>query len=500
MPYVFTEIAIISVALPDIRWYHREVNNPGGTKLRIKLGFLGAAGNVTGSCYLLEANDTRLLVDCGLYQEREFLHRNWEPFAVSPETLDAVFLTHAHVDHCGLIPKLVREGFRGKIYCTTATAEIAQIILLDSARLQEEDAEFKKKRHEREKRKGPYPEIPLYTVDDAKASFPQFVPVQYGETVRLGESIQATFRDAGHVLGSSMIKITVTQGGESRTLLFSGDVGRWDRPILRDPSLFKQIDYVVVESTYGDRLHEESPDISDKLAEIINSTWKKRGNVIVPSFALQRAQEILYHMNKLLIEDRIPHLLVFLDSPMAISITEVFKRHSELFDREMASLVHQSKSPFDFPGLKMTQTVDESKAINHISGTIMVIAGSGMCNGGRIKHHLVANISRRESTILFVGYQAVGTLGRYIVDGAKKVRILGQQYPVRARIAHIHGFSSHADREELIRWLGGFESAPRQVFITHGESAAARHFGQYLRGKTGWDISVPEYGEEVNLA
>ena len=439
------------------------------------------------------------MVDCGLVQEREFLSRNWEPCPVSPQSLDAVLLTHAHLDHCGLIPKLVREGFQGRIYCTTSTSEITQIILLDSAHIQEEDAEFKRRRHEREKRKGPFPEIPLYTTDDAKASFPLFTPVQYGEAVILGEGIKATFHDAGHVLGSSMIKVTVSQDRERRTILFSGDVGRWDRPILKDPSLFSEIDYVVVESTYGDRIHEEPPDIRDSLAEVINSTWKAGGNIIVPSFALQRSQEILYHMNQLLIEDRIPHLMVFLDSPMAINITEVFKRHSELFDKEMSRLIRQNKSPFDFPGLKMTQTVDESKALNHIKGTIMVIAGSGMCTGGRVKHHLVTNISRRDSTILFIGYQAIGTLGRHIVDGAKKVRILGQHYPVRAKIARIHGFSSHADRNELFRWLDGLDSAPKRVFVVHGETVAAQRFGEFLREKKGWNISVPEYGSEALL-
>ena len=476
-----------------------EATQPGGTNLQIKLGFFGAARNVTGSRYLLEANNVKLLVDCGLYQERELRGRNWDRFPVPAHTVDAVLLTHAHIDHCGLLPKLVHEGLRARIYCTDATSEIAQIILLDSAKLQQEDAEFKRKRHQREGRKGTFPEIPLYTVDEAQACFPLFSPMRYGEHVQIGAGVEATFHDAGHVLGSSMIKVTVSQEGEHRTILFSGDVGRRDKPILQDPSTFGEIDYVVVESTYGDRVHQDSPDISDSLAEIVNSTWKARGNIVVPSFALQRSQEILYHMNELLIGDRIPHLMVFLDSPMAINITEVFKRHSELFDKEMSKLVRGNKSPFDFPGLKMIQTVDESKAINHISGTVMVIAGSGMCTGGRVKHHLVTNISRRESTILFVGYQAIGTLGRQIVDGARKVRILGQHYPVRARIAQIHGFSSHADRNELFRWLSGLKRAPKRVFVVHGESEAAKHFGEFLWEKTGWEISVPEYGAEALL-
>lgn len=466
--------------------------------MQIKLSFLGAARNVTGSRYLLETNNTRLLVDCGLYQEREFRSRNWDPFPIPPRTLDAVLLTHAHVDHCGLLPKLVREGFRGRIYCTEATSEITQIILLDSAHLQEEDAEFKRKRHEREKRRGPFPEIPLYTVDDAKASFPLFLPVKYGVPAQIGNGVEATFYDAGHVLGSSMIKVEVSQGGEKRTIIFSGDVGRWDRPILRDPNVFSKTDYIVVESTYGNRVHEPA-DITDSLAEIVNSTHKAGGNIIVPSFALERTQEVLYYLNDLLIEDRIPHLMVFLDSPMATSITEVFKRHSELFDQEMIKLLRHNKSPFDFPGFKMVQTVDESKSLNHIAGTILIIAGSGMCTGGRVKYHLVSNISRRECTILFVGYQAIGTLGRLIVDGAKQVRILGQQYPVRARIAQIHGFSSHADRDELLRWLSGLIIAPKHLFVVHGEANVAEQFGEFLREKTGWKVSVPEYKAEALL-
>jgi len=326
-----------------------------------------------------------------------------------------------------------------------------------------------------------------------------FAPVKYSETVNIGYGVKAVFYDAGHVLGSSMIKVTVSQGEERRTIVFSGDIGRWDRPILRDPTAFDEIDYILVESTYGDRIHEDVPDITDSLAEVVNSTWKAGGNVIVPSFALQRSQEILYHLNELVIEDRIPNLKVFLDSPMAVSITEVFKRHSELFDKEMSWLVRHKKSPFEFPGLKMVHTVEESKAINDISGTIMVIAGSGMCNGGRIKHHLVTNISRRESTILFVGYQAIGTLGRQIVDGAKEARILGQHYPIRARIVQIHGFSSHADRNELFRWLSELKEAPRRLFIVHGEPDAAKNFSEFLREKTGWQISVSVYAAEVLL-
>ena len=454
---------------------------------------------MTGSCFLLESNNIRILVDCGLYQEREFRSRNWAPFPVAPKSIDAVLLTHAHLDHCGLLPKLVRAGFDGKIYCTEATAEITQIILLDSAHLQEEDAAFKKMRHEREGRRGPFPEIPLYTVDEAKASFPLFSAVKYKKPVSLGDGMKATFYDAGHVLGSSMIKVELNQEGEKRTIIFSGDIGRWNSPILQDPTIFEQVDYILVESTYGDKVHEDAASISHRLAEIINATHKAGGNIVVPSFALERSQEILYYMNKLLLEDQIPHLLVILDSPMAISITDVFKRHAELYDEEMLKLVRGKKSPFAFPTLIMTQTTDESKAINHIVGTVMIIAGSGMCTGGRIKHHLVTNISRKESTILFAGYQAIGTLGRQIVDGADKVRILGNYYPVRARIEQIHGLSSHADRNELFGWLSKLRRPPRRVFVVHGEEQSAIDFGKFVEKETGWDVSVPQYGTEVIL-
>ena len=465
----------------------------------IRLKFLGAAQNVTGSRYCIEVNGTNFLVDCGLYQEREFSSRNWEPFVVSPGDIDAVLLTHAHLDHCGLIPKLVREGFRSRIYGTAATCDIAEIMLLDSAKLQEEDAEFKRRRHEREGRRGHYPEVPLYTTDDAKASLPLFSSVRYEQPVELGDGISATFYDAGHVLGASMIKVSINQSGKERTILFSGDVGRWDRPILRDPTLFDEADYVVVESTYGDRLHEPTQDIGNHLAEVVNETLKTGGNIVIPSFTLERAQEILYHLNLLVNERRIPRTMVFLDSPMAVNITDIFERHPDLYDEEMTKLVNLNKSPFDLPGLKMVRTVDESKAINYIRGSAIIIAGSGMCTGGRIKHHLVTNISRPESTILFVGYQAIGTLGREIVDGAKKVRILGQHYPVRSRVAQIHGFSAHADRDDLFRWLSALKRAPKQVFVTHGEPDVAKGFSALLRGKTGWSVSVPEYKAEVFL-
>ncbi|MCD6358586.1 MAG: MBL fold metallo-hydrolase [Dehalococcoidia bacterium] len=465
----------------------------------IKLKFLGAARNVTGSSYLLEANDTRLMIDCGLYQERNLRSRNWEPFLIPPDTLDALLLTHAHIDHCGLTPKLVRDGFNNNIYCTPATLDITEIMLQDSAKLQEEDASFKARRHKREGRKGPHPEVPLYTVEDAQNAMSLLSPIEYEKPLQLGDGITATFYDAGHVFGSSMIMISVVQSGQERKILFSGDVGRWDAPILKDPTVFKMADYVITESTYGNRLHEDSSDISNHLAEVVNSTLQAGGNIVIPSFALERAQELLYHLNEMDNNHQMPEFPIFLDSPMAIKITEVFKRHTYLYDREMTELINRNNSPFDLENLKITQTTDESKAIKDNKGTSMIIAGSGMCNGGRIKHHLISNITRPESTILFIGYQAVGTLGRQIVDGAQKVRILGQHYPVKARVVQIQGLSSHADRDELLRWLSGLKTAPKHVFVTHGSSNATQSFSNLLHEKMGWNTSAPEYKTEVLL-
>jgi metallo-beta-lactamase family protein len=467
--------------------------------MRIRLSFFGAAQNVTGSQYLLETDNVKLLVDCGLYQERELIGRNWGPFSMPPQSLDAVLLTHAHLDHCGLLPRLVQKDFNRPIYCTKATAEITRIMLLDAGKLQEEDAEFKSRRHQKEKRKGKYPEIPLYTQKDAEAVFPLFSAVKYGEPVRFSEGVEASFHDAGHVLGSAMVRLKIRQNGEQRTILFSGDIGRWSKPMLHDPTLFDEADYVVVESTYGNRRLEAIEDTANEFAEIINATANKGGNIVIPSFALERSQEIMYYLNKFRLEGRIPHLPVFVDSPMAVSITDVFGHHPELLDKEMKQLLLQNQSPFDFPELKLVRTTEESKELNHLTGSNIIIAGSGMCTGGRIKHHLVTNISREESTILFVGYQASGTLGRYIVDGAETVRIHGQNYPVRARIAQVHGFSAHADCDELIKWLSGLAKPPKRVFITHGELDASKNLAGMVRNNKGWETLIPRYRQRVIL-
>jgi metallo-beta-lactamase family protein len=461
----------------------------------ISLSFLGAAQNVTGSRFLLEAGGHRFLVDCGMHQERDLRSRDWEPFPVPPESIDAVLISHAHLDHCGYFPRLASHGFKGPAYCSAATAEIMRISLLDSAHLQESDAEHKRRRHEREGRKGPHPEEPLYTVEQTKACFPQLKEIEQRKPVQLAEGVTATFYEAGHILGSSMIAVDLALNGEKRRIIFSGDVGRWDRPILKDPTVFKQADYVLVESTYGNRVHASVKDIENELERVIKTTMEAGGNLIVPSFAIERAQELLYYMKVLLGDKRIPRIPVFLDSPMAIAVTEVFRNHTHLFDKEAMQIMRESGSPFDFPTLMAVDSVDHSKSLNYLRGGAMIIAGSGMCTGGRVKHHLVNNISRPESTILFVGYQAVGTLGRQIVEGAERVRIFNEKYPVRARIEQIHGFSAHADQNELLRWLSSIENKPRKVFVVHGEEDSARDFAALVQKERHWDVAIPAYRE-----
>lgn len=465
----------------------------------LNLRFLGAAGNITGSCHLLETDTTRVMIDCGLYQERQYRNRNWDPFPIAPSSIGAAFLTHAHLDHCGLLPKVVREGFSGPIYCTRATAQLARIIMLDSARLQAEDAAFKRKRHRREGRVGPYPVVPLYTTEDVEKVIPLFRTVRYGESIHVAEGVDARLLEAGHVLGSAVVEFSARSDGSVRKVLFSGDIGRPNKPIIKDPDVIRQADYVVVEATYGNRKHADTSDISKQIAEVINTTKQGGGNIVVPSFALERAQELLYYVNELLNQDAIPHIFVFLDSPMAAEIVQVFKRNRELFDQEALELVRRYGCILEFPGLRVTASSDESKAINHIKGTVMIIAGSGMCTGGRIKHHLVNNITRPESTIMFVGYQAIGTLGRQIVDGASQVRILGQMYPVKARIVQIHGFSAHADKDELLAWLGHLDSPPRKVFVVHGEPDSTVGLARLLKEQMGWDCYAPSYLEQVQL-
>lgn len=463
-----------------------------------RISFLGASRNVTGSRTLVQAGRTRVLVDCGLHQERQFKDRDFKPFPVPPDSINAVVLTHAHLDHCGYLPKLVREGFRGKVYCTPATAEVAQIVMLDSGFLHEEDARHKRKRHKRQGRKAKFSYEPLYTKADAEVAGKHFRSVKLRTPIKVGKGVTAEFRNAGHILGSSSVRLTLGKNAP-RSVLFSGDVGRPNKPIIRDPVQFNSADYVVMESTYGDRTHGPEEDIASQIAEVVNDTVSRGGNLLIPSFAIERAHEVLYYLNELMRQKRIPRLMTFLDSPMAQKVTKVFQRHPELFDEEMKALVAEGHSPFRFPQLVLSRTADESKAINTIAGTVIVIAGSGMCVGGRIKHHLLQNIHRPESTVLFVGYQADGTLGRQILNGKTPVRIFGTEHEVRARVLRIGGFSAHADREELLAWLRGLKGKPRRVYVTHGEDDAATALADHIKQALGLDVQVPDYRNEYVL-
>ncbi len=465
----------------------------------IRVKFLGAASQVTGSCILLSANGLTFLVDCGLYQEREYLSRNWNPFPFPPSKIDYILLTHAHLDHCGLIPKVVKEGFRGRILCTPPTAEILPIVLFDTAKLQEEDAEIKKKRHEREGRRGPYPEIPLYTTADVEKVLPLVEAVDYNLKIKLAPGVNLTYHEAGHILGSSIIEVVSSNSGGERRLLFSGDLGQWNKPLIRDPETFTEADYIFLESTYGDREHDEPEKVSDRLAENVNRVHSRKGNLVIPTFAIERAQELMFHLNHLVRQRKIPQLPVFLDSPMAVSVTNVFTHYLKYLDEESRALFAAGENPFNFPGLKLVQSFEESRMIDKVKGSTIIMAGSGMCTGGRIKHHLMTNIGRPESTILFVGYQARGTLGRQILDGQSPVRIYGQMHQVRATIDQIQGFSAHADRTQLWKWLNSLRKPPRQVFLVHGEKETIQKFGQEIVEKTGWKVEMPDYLSEYAL-
>lgn len=465
----------------------------------MKLAFFGAARQVTGSSYFIEEDGLRCLVDCGLYQERSTLDRNWDPFPVRPEELDFVLLTHAHLDHCGLVPRLVHDGFSGTILATAATADLMSIALMDAATIQEEDAAFKRRRHEREARSVGHPVVPLYSTEDVQATMPLVEDVDYETPVQLGEAVSVRFRDAGHILGSAMIELTVRVGSATRTLVFSGDIGQWDMPFVCDPSLFERADYVVMESTYGDREHEDPGRVDDLLGRTIRETAAAGGNVIIPTFAIERAQDLMFHLSRLVYDQAIPPLPVYLDSPMAREVTQAFERHDEFLDEETRRLFATGRNPFRFPGLTIVRTPEESKAINEARGPAVIMAGSGMITGGRIKHHVAMNIGRPESTILFVGYQARDTLGRQILEGAREIRVLGRTVPVRARVTKINGFSAHADRKGLARWLDGFKSPPRRLFVTHGDADVAAKTAERVRQERKWTVEVPEYLEVWDL-
>ena len=463
----------------------------------MQLRFLGANGQVTGSRTCLCVGRSKILIDCGMFQEREFLDRNWERIPVPAHRLDAVLLTHAHLDHCGLLPRLVAEGFRGPIYATAATCDLAEIVLQDSAEIQVEDTAYKRKRHHREGRQGAHPEIPLYTPVEVRRTVKHFRPVRYGQPVSVAEGVTAVFHDAGHILGSAMIELRIEEAGTEQKIIFTGDIGQWDKPILRDPTTFTEADYIVMEATYGNREHPQNGPVQEQLWRVVSDTLARGGNVVIPAFAIERTQELLYYFRRLADQGLLDGVPVAVDSPMAVEVSEVFRRHREDFDAEMQALTAEDPWPLDFPNLVQTRTQDESKALNHLDRPAVIIATSGMCTAGRIKHHLAHNISRPESTILFTSYQAPGTLGRQILDGQPEVRIHGRFYPVLAKVEQIHGLSGHADRWGLRRWLSSFQRPPRRVWIHHAEPAAAEAMLLYVRDELGWDAEMPQYGQTV---
>jgi metallo-beta-lactamase family protein len=465
----------------------------------IKITFLGAAQCVTGSHHLLEADGVRLLLDCGLFQEREFTHRDWEPFPVDPATINAVILTHAHLDHCGYLPRLVKQGFKGRIYCTPPTAEITRLTLLDSAALQEEDAAFKKKRHLREKRVGRYPEEPLYTVNDAKNVIPRFQMHDYGEEWRVNGAIAGVFGNSSHILGASIVELKINSHGAVKTLVFTGDLGRVGNPLLDPPESLTSADWLVIESTYGNRVHEGHADALETLARVINETSQAGGKVLIPVFAIERVQEIMYHMIQLIAQKRIPRITTFLDSPLAIEITKIYMKFPRYFSPGAVDFFRSPEALAARTLFHATPTPDESKQINTHAGPAVIMAGSGMCTGGRIKHHLALNIGRPEATVLFAGYQARGTLGRAIIDRPQEVRIFGESYSVKARIERIDGFSGHADREELLSWVAASTRRPEKIFVVHGEKEAAEALAAGLRERIQAVTAVPALLSECLL-
>jgi metallo-beta-lactamase family protein len=465
----------------------------------MKLHFLGASRQVTGSRYVLEVAGQQVMIDCGMFQERKFEYRNWDRCPIPPAEIEALLLTHVHIDHCGLLPRLVKEGFAGPIHTTRPSAALVEIMLRDAAKIQAEDVGYKKKRHQKEGRGPKYPYEPLFSEMDVERTLPLVRGCGYGQAVEVVPGLTARFFDAGHILGSAMIQLDATENGVTRRIVFSGDIGQSDKPIIRDPTLLADADYIVMESTYGDRNHERAGDTESQLAAVINATISRGGNVVIPTFAVERAQELIYHIGRLARGGRVPHLPVFLDSPMAVDVTAIYSRFHECVDEAMWEMINSNQPPLRFPGLTMTRTAAESKQINGLTQPAVIMASSGMCNAGRIKHHLKNNLPRPDSTILFVGHQADGTLGRLILDGRSPVRIHGQEFPVRAKIAQIYGFSGHADHDGLMRWITHFKRRPTKVFLTHGEEQVALKLADEIKTKLGYACEVPFYQEAVEL-
>lgn len=458
--------------------------------------FLGATRTVTGSKHMIEAGGYRVMVDCGLFQGLKKLRLlNWEPFPINPASINSVILTHAHIDHTGYLPRLVRDGFNGTVYATPATVELARIMLPDSARLQEEDADYAN----RSKSSKHNPALPLYTEGDAGDACRLMESVNFHKPVQLTKKLSFQFTTAGHILGSSFVLFDVEcDDGATRRVVMTGDLGRYNEPIINDPSAVDEADYIVLESTYGDREHPDF-DVKAKLAEIITETAKRGGHVLIPAFAIGRTQQLIYLIRELEDEGRIPILPVFVDSPMAASATKLYLRHKEDHDLEMQDLVTDHKNPLATQRFNLARTRDESKAVTAQSGSTIVISASGMATGGRILHHLRKRLPDDRNTIIFVGYQSEGTRGRRLLDGEPEIKIFGEFVPVRAQIERLDNLSAHADSREILHWLGGFKRAPKTVFLVHGEPKAQEALKQKIVEKFGWHVEIPDYLEKFEL-
>ena len=464
----------------------------------MKITFHGAARQVTGSCFLIESDKLRFLVDCGLFQggrAAETLNRQFPRF--DPESIDFVLLTHAHIDHSGLLPRLFALGFKGAVHCTRATADLLGVLLPDSAFIQEKEAEWANyaKRKTRQKHQGEL--APLYTVTQAKEVLRRLKGTGYDREIQPHPRVRVRFRDAGHILGSAIIECWVEEGGKTTKIVFSGDLGMAGRPILNDPTPIESADVLLVESTYGNRLHKSLQETVDELAHAVNDTLtRKKGNVIIPAFAVGRTQDLLYLLMDLVRQGRLPrNLAIFVDSPMAGAATQITLRHSELMDPESRELLQWFRTSPDAPYLRVTEDVEDSMALNKIRQGAVIISASGMCDAGRIKHHLKFNLPRPECSVVIAGFQAEGTLGRRLVDGARTVRLFREIVPVRAELYTLGGLSAHADRDALVAWLSRFKQAPSNTFVVHGEEQTALGFAELLRDGLGWKVTVPQMGE-----
>lgn len=463
------------------------------------LTFLGADHEVTGSCHYLEIGSKKAIVDCGMEQGKD-IYVNQE-LPVMPGDIDYIFLTHAHIDHSGLIPLMVKRGFRGQIFATKATCDLCNIMLRDSAHIQEFEAQWKSRKARRAGREA---DEPIYTMEDAVAACELFVPLAYDKEIRICDEISVKFVDAGHLLGSSSIKIKVTEESTTKSIIFSGDIGNINKPIIKDPTIMDGADYVLIESTYGDRTHGDRPDYVGELARILNETFARGGNVVIPSFAVGRTQEMLYFMRVIKKENMVPahpNFEVYVDSPLAVEATNIFNNNViDCFDEETMQLIHAGINPLQFEGLKVSVTSNDSIAINENTKPKVILSASGMCEAGRIRHHLKHNLWKSENTILFVGFQTPGTLGRAILEGAEKVKLFGEEIAVKAHIENLKGISGHGDQKELVRWLEGMKQRPKKVFVVHGEDQVCDMFAALLESEHGYDAYAPYSGTQFDLA